>query len=366
MVEAMKERYLASSSSDKHQILDELVALTGYHRKHAIRALRSARSGALPKTGAPRSRIYDDAVSETLAVLWEASNRICGKRLKVLLPILMSALERHGHVSLDESMRRRLLAVSAATIDRLLAGRRETSRLFPHELRSRLSRSSSVRTPTGWSQPAPGFLEMELVAHGGGAAGADFAHTLVLTDLASGWIEHIALLACEEAYVVGALDWLEATAPFTLRGIANHNGCEPIREIVLAYCDAHKIELTRSRPHPVGDEPRNGAVARHLVGRGRLAGPHAVEALARLYMALRLFVNFFQPSFRLAEKSRVGDRVSKRYHAPETPCARLLASPSIDDGVKEELRAIRETLDPLRLLDEIRAVQQHLAALAQA
>lgn len=136
---------------------------------------------------------------------------------------------------------------------------------------------------------------------------------------------------------------------------------------MFAYCGRHKIELTRSRPHRKNDqawvEQKNGSVVRRLVGYGRLEGIRAVEALARLYTASRLFVSFFQPSFELAEKNRVGARVSKRYHAPETPCARLLASPSIDERMKDRLRAVLATLDPLRLLDEIRTVQQHLAGL---
>lgn len=100
------------------------------------------------------------------------------------------------------------------------------------------------------------------------------------------------------------------------------------------------------------------------MGYGRLEGVAAGEALSRMYSASRLFVNFFQPSFKLAEKKRVGARVSKRYHAPETPCARLLASPAIDERMKDRLRAVLATLDPLRLLDEIRTVQHHLAGLA--
>jgi hypothetical protein len=105
-------------------------------------------------------------------------------------------------------------------------------------------------------------------------------------------------------------------------------------------------------------------VVRRLVGYGRLEGIAAGEALSRLYSASRLFVNFFQPSFKLANKERVGAHVRKRYHAPETPCARLLASMSIADSMKDRLRAVLGTLDPLRLLDEIRTIQHHLAALA--
>ena len=156
--------------------------------------------------------------------------------------------------------------------------------------------------------------------------------------------------------------------PFPLRGIDTDNGSEFVNDLLFTFCTDHGIEFTRSRPYRKNDqawvEQKNGSVVRRLVGYGRLEGIAAGEALSRLYSASRLFVNFFQPSFKLAEKKRVGTRVSKRYHAPETPCARLLASAEIADSMKDRLRAVLATLDPLRLLDEIRTVQHHLAGLA--
>lgn len=369
LVKAIRDRYLASSTPDKQRILDEFIALTGYHRKHAIRVLRSPTSSETSMRP-PRSRLYDEAVREALVVLWEASDRICGKRLKALLPLLLVALEKHGHVSLDENVRQRVLSASAATIDRLLAGVRGTARgRRKPRARSRASQAIPVRTFADWKEPEPGFVEMDLVAHCGDSLEGSFAHTLTLTDIASGWTECVALLVREGTLVVDALDRLRTTMPFPLRGIDTDNGGEFINETLLAYCGKHSIEFTRSRPHRKNDqawvEQKNGSVVRRLVGYGRLEGLRAGEALARLYTASRLFVNFFQPSFKLAEKTRVGAHVRKRYHAPETPCARLLASSTIDETMKDRMRAVLATLDPLRLLDEIRTVQQHLAGLAR-
>jgi hypothetical protein len=117
--------YQAGTPDGKGRILDEFVALTGYHRKHAIRLLNRATPASPPSTPRPdRPRLYDEAVWQALIVLWEASDRICAKRLKPLLPVLLPALERHGHLHLDAGVRARLLAVSASTIDRMLAGTR--------------------------------------------------------------------------------------------------------------------------------------------------------------------------------------------------------------------------------------------------
>ena len=119
LVTAVAERYQQSTAAGKRRILDEFVALTGYHRKHAILVLNG--HSATPTVPRGRRCIYDEAVTEGLLVLWEASDRMCEKRLQALLPILVRALERHGDLRLDPGVCARLLAVSAVTIDRPLA-----------------------------------------------------------------------------------------------------------------------------------------------------------------------------------------------------------------------------------------------------
>jgi hypothetical protein len=121
LVRALSERYRVAAQAEKRRILDEFVALTGYHRKHAIRVLRAPVNAPEVKARS-RVRLYDDAVREALVILWEASDRVCGKRLKPLLPVLLPALERHGHIKLDDEVRARVLTASAATMDRVLAG----------------------------------------------------------------------------------------------------------------------------------------------------------------------------------------------------------------------------------------------------
>jgi hypothetical protein len=369
LVQAIGERYRSGSRAEKLLILDEFVAVTGYHRKHSIRLLR-VQPPAVGSARRPRLRVYDDAVREALVVLWEASDRVCGKRLKALLPLLVPSLERHGHLQLDESVRTKLLATSASTIDRLLAVPRGAVEGRPSRLRAKpaIRRSIAVRTFADWNDPLPGFMEADLVCHGGENVAGSFAHTLVLTDIATGWTECVALAVREGTLVVEALTRLRTTMPFPLRGFDTDNGSEFINEVVLAYCTESGIEFTRSRPYRKNDqacvEQKNGSVVRRLVGYRRLEGLAGSEALSRLYAASRLFVNFFQPSFKLAEKKRVGARVSKRYHAPETPCARLIASDAVPEAMKERLRVVATALDPLRLLDEIRSAQGHLAAVA--
>ena len=108
LIEALRARYRGAAFGDRIRILDELVALTGYHRKHAIRVLGQEFSNA--KAARARNRLYDEAVRQALTLLWEAADRVCGKRLKALIPMLVDAMERHGHLDLDPVIKTKLLA----------------------------------------------------------------------------------------------------------------------------------------------------------------------------------------------------------------------------------------------------------------
>ena len=114
LLQAVRERYRGSLREEKLRILDEFVAVTGYHRKHVIRLI-NAKSLAGEGSRRPRLPVYDEAVRQALVVLWEASDRVCEKRLKPLIPLLVSALERHGYLTLESTVRTRVMSASAAT-----------------------------------------------------------------------------------------------------------------------------------------------------------------------------------------------------------------------------------------------------------
>jgi len=118
IVAALRRRYVSSGRVDRNRILDEFAAVTGFHRKHAMRLLRQERPAS--KRERLDRRLYDDATREALVMLWEASDRICSRRLKVLIPFLLDAMERHGHALPSPDVRTKLTAISAAMIDRAL------------------------------------------------------------------------------------------------------------------------------------------------------------------------------------------------------------------------------------------------------
>ena len=368
LADAVRSRYQSASSVNKRRILDEFITTTGYHEKSAIRVLNAP---SIHKQTPKRSRapLYDEAVRAALIVLWEASDRVCGKRLQPLLRILLPALERNGHLRLQDPIRDKLLAMSAATVDRLLRMPRSTSRSKkPRRLEPAPRRRVPMRTFADWNEPLPGCMEMDLVAHCGAVNRGSYVHSLVLTDIASAWTECAPLVVREGGLVVETIERVRLGLPFGLRALDVDNGSEFVNDKLIDYCLSHGIELTRSRPYRKNDqawvEQKNGAIVRKLLGYRRFEGLAAARAISRLYGASRLFVNFFQPSFKLAAKHRDGAKVSKRYHPPQTPCERLLQADSIALDAKEALKQIGSQLDPLKLLEEIRAAQAYLAALA--
>jgi hypothetical protein len=370
LLPALRKRYQKASRIEKTRILDEYVALAACHRKHAIRLLTDANPVEPASATAPTHdrRTYAEAVREALTVLWEAADRICGKRLKAVLPSLVGAMERHKHLALDPAVRALVLAASPATIDRLLAPVRATaSRRKKRKSATKPSKQIPIRTFADWKEPEPGFLEIDFVSHGGPSMQGVFLWSLVATDVCSGWTEMVPLVAREQSLVVEGLGVLRRQFPMPIRGIDSDNDGAFINETLLAYCQEQKLEFTRSRAYQKNDqawiEQKNGAVVRRFVDYERHTGVVAGQCLARLYQSVRLYVNYFQPSFKLKSKTREGAKVKKLYHKPATPCDQFLAHASASAAAKDSLRAELARLDPLDLLHRIREGQSALAAL---
>ena len=368
LLATIRDRYQESSKKEKGRILDEFMAVTGHHRKHGIRLLAQTGYDAGKSPVVKGRRIYDEAVREAVIVIWEAADRICGKRLKAALPNLVESMERHGHLDLDPQVRRRLLAASASTLDRLLKPIRATA----GSRRKRRKRPSMggqvpVRTFADWNKPPPGFLEIDFVAHCGGPLSGSFIHSLVATDVCTGWTEAVPLLAREQSLVVAGLEAIGRQLPFSIRGIDSDNDSAFINETLIGWCNERGIEFTRSRAYRKNDqawiEQKNGAAVCHFAGHDRYSGPVAGQTMAHLYESVRRYVNYFQPSFKLVEKTRHGSRVVvKRYSPPATPCDRLMQHDAVSVEMKAALSEYRVKLGPVALLHAIREAQSALAA----
>jgi hypothetical protein len=252
---AARQRYGGLSAAGKRRLLDELQQLTGYHRKSLLRSLNRqeppkpgrSHAGALERPH--HRRRYGPEVLEALLPLWEASDRLCGKRLQALLPLLVASLERHGHMNLEPDMREKVLSMSSATIDRLLSPIRKASGgngwRRPPRAYSAVRRRVPVRTFKGWEDHHdPGWLEIDLVAHCGGRMEGRFLWTLVATDIATGWSESLPLLQRDGAVVLMALQLIRRQLPFPLRGIDADNDPVFMNTLMEAWCDRPERRLS--------------------------------------------------------------------------------------------------------------------------
>lgn len=243
-------------------------------------------NGSQQRRSAPARSVYGAAVQQDLIVLWEASDRLCGKRLKALLPQLIPAMEKHGHLCLNPALREQLLKVSASSIERLLKDAHVTAGKKRNRVVNRVSKSIPVRMFTEHERHSTGFMEMDLVAHCGWHLSGTFLWTLSLTDIASGWTVCVALPARNAELIIRAVDKVQKSLPFPLLGLDVDNGAEFINEALFEYCSARCIALTRSRPYRKNDqawiEQKNGSVVRKLAGYGRLDGEPAVKAMNQM------------------------------------------------------------------------------------
>jgi len=368
--EAVRGRYLRARRREKGRILDEFVLVTGYHRKAAIRLLHRDGTQRQRKPRGRRRR-YGQEVVDALRKLWEASDRLCSKRLKPFLGELARVMRQHGELAVNAQTEARLCQMSPATIDRLLrpwrhlGGRRGLSTTRPSSL---LKSSIPIRTFADWTEDRPGFLEVDLVPHCGESSDGFYLTTLSAVDVASGWSECVGVWGRGQERVGAAVHRVRQRLPFPLLGLDSDNGSEFINQHLYRYCQREEITFTRSRSYKKNDschvEQKNWSVVRRLVGYDRYSSRAALEILNRVYDLLRLYVNFFQPVMKLVGKDRNGAKVRKVYDTARTPYQRLLESGVLTEAKREELAAVYRGLNPVLLLRQINGNLEKLWTLA--
>jgi len=370
-VEAIRGRYLSVSRREKGKILDEFTNVTSLHRKAAIRLLRQGGHAKVKgKRGRPRR--YGHDVISALRVVWEATDRLCSKRLHPFLPEVLVSLKRHGEITITPEVETQLCRISPSTIDRLLhpyrrlGGRRPFTTTKPGSL---LKRSIPIRTFADWEEDTPGFLEIDLVAHCGESTEGLFLNTLSTVDVASGWSECMGVWGKGQQRVRSAIHRVRQRLPFPLLGLDSDNGSEFINHYLFDYCQEEEITFTRSRAYKKNDschvEQKNWSVVRRLVGYDRYDSRTALEALNRVYNLTRLYVNFFQPVRKLVHKSRHGAKVHKVYDTAQTPYRRLLSAGILTEVKQQELETMYHGLNPALLRRQINQNLERLWDLAR-
>jgi len=357
LLEVLRPRYLKANKAEKKKMLDEFTSVTGYHRKHAIRVLKNKvqvqnRHKRKPKT---YRTVYHGEVVQALEQIWEICGHICSKRLQPFLPEAIRVLERCKEIELSKDTKELLLKISSASIDRCLRPVRIRS---PHGLSttkpgSLLKNLIPLHTLTEWDKEQVGFMEIDLVAHCGNTTEGQFLNTLTCTDISTGWTDVTALSHRSQEAVSKAIHLMRQRLPFPLLGIDSDNGSEFINDLLYRYCLDEKVTFTRSRPYQKNDqahvEQKNWSVVRHTVGYDRWETQQELALLESVYDDLRRYINFFQPSFKLIAKERIGNRTIKRYDIAKTPYQRILECKNISLEAKAHLMNLYIQLNPAEL-----------------
>lgn len=349
-----RARYRGASRKDKGRILDEGCRLLGLHRKSLIRAFARPAKGPQRRRG-PKPR-YGPDVLGPLKTIWLAAHQPCGKRLKAVVALWLGAYERR-HGALAPQVRADLLAISPATIDRLLRPIRARRRKGMSLTRSAKHLEGQIPIRTRFQNVGgPGWLETDTVAHCGTSSAGSFVWTVTFTDIWSGWTENRAVWNRSSRQIVQRLSDIEQGLAFEIEGVDCDNGTEFVNHELWHYLRDRPVpvEFTRSRPYRKNDnahvEQKQWTHVRQLLGYDRFDNRRLVERINDLYgKEWRALQNFFLPTMQLVSKSREGGRLRRTHSAPRTPCERLLDSPAVSQAGKEELRREFASLDPFDL-----------------
>jgi len=308
----LRDRYQKLSKKEKTMMLNEFIQLTRYNRCYACQVLNMKKEKVLGyvnisgkrikyvadnrKIKRKKKKIYGQEVFVALKEIWKICDYICSKRLAPYLCEIIPVLERWGEIKLNLKVREKLFKISAATIDRLLAEFRKRYRIKGRSTTkpgTLLKKSIPIRTFADWDEQVPGFFEVDLVSHDGGATKGDFNQSLNFTDIATGWEEMIAVKNKAQVWVFGGIEEIKERLPFSILGIDSDNGAEFINAHLIRYCEKEHITFTRSRPYRKNDscfvEQKNWSVIRRAVGYARYDTDKEPQSQAKFHSKSQTF-----------------------------------------------------------------------------
>jgi len=358
-------RYQNAERPEKSHLLNDMMAMTGLHRKYLIHLMGSD----LRRRPRQRQRgtTYGPKVETALTVVAESLDFICGKRLKPVLLETARDLQRHGELELDDDLEQALAKISIATIDRRLPRHHpmdlKLPRKSPSASKTKIQRAVPIAT-IPWNQPEPGHFEVDLVHHSGPDASGDLVYTLQMIDVTTGWSERYAILGKSWIVMEEAFRILQQRLPFPIIEIHSDNGSEFLNAHLYHFWSQQspKIKLSRSRPYYKNDarfvEQKNASLVRAYLQDKRYDTVDQVKAINCLYERMGLFYNLFQPVMRLEAKCWTTDaqgspKLKRTYGQAATPLRRLLATHVLQP-------AQAEAIQHLRYLTNVRALHRDI------
>lgn len=362
----MRVRYLRRQDpAERKALLDEFCEVSGHERKYALKLLLGLRPGPSRSaaTRGKRGKVYGEDVAAVLREVSRMADYPCGKRLKAMVPEMLPWYEVHFG-GLESALRARVLKISAAQIDRLLASARPPGRRRPRagsEARSQVPLRDRPATAT-----EPGWLQADTVWHCGTSTAGTFVCSVLMTCTFSHWTVTRATWNHSDREVHGRIRQIEQNLPFSILGCHTDNGGEFLNFLLIRYFRDRPVAVkqTRSRPYCKNDnahaEERNRRRIRDFIGYERMGHRELAGLLDELLQKWSLWSNLFVATGKLMSKKRMGSRVIKKHEKPQTPCKRLLASPAVSEAAKTQLRALLAQTDPIVMRREINQLRDGL------
>ncbi len=376
--------YVRASKKDRGRVLDQVVEVTGWSRDNARRRLRQAAASAgrgRRVAGQPRkSRAakYSYDALKVLQRVWACSGGQCGKYLAASMRIQLDGLERHGELTdgadrYSPQVRAELLAMSAATIDRYLKtvkAKDQISGVAATKPSPLLRSSIKIRKAGDEVEAEPGFFEGDTVAHCGPTLKGEFARTLNLTDVHTGWVFTRSVRNNAHTHILGALKAGVHEIPYEVTGLDFDNGTEFLNKAVIKWAAQMEIFFTRSRPYKKNDQATIESKNNHLVRKYAFYYRYDTDAeravLNRLWRLVNDRLNYLTPTIKpIGYGSSRDGRRRRLYDLPRTPLDRLLTAGVLSAAQESQLLTYRDSLNPAAIARQIAHLQTSLLRLAK-
>ena len=373
----MKSRYIKAKRQGRSELLDEMEAITGLHRKSLVRLMHS--SLERKSRNQQRSKTYGAEVSTAIRVIADSLDYPCAERLTPNLAWMAKHLAAHDELEVSDPLLLLLEQISISTVERRLGTIRQDQ---PRLARRRPRPANSVLrgVPMGripWDVGVPGHFETDLVHHCGSSSSGEYVHTMQMVDVATGWTETRAVLGRSYVVMKDAFQYTLDRVPFAVLEIHPDNGSEFLNHHLVRFWKetVKGVHLSRSRPYHSNDNPfveqRNGHPIRVYLGYDRLDTVAHTRVVNQLYDKLWLYLNFFQPVMRVAEKTVIAEdgqrtKIRRRYDAARPPFDRVCATEAISHERRAQLTALRDQTNPRQLLATIRELIDQIFSLPNA
>ena len=356
-----KARYWQSNRKEKGEILSHICAVTGMHRKAAVRKFsKLQRRDPLRFDQRGRRAYYTPDVTAALKEVWEVGDQACGEDLHPMIPDYVRAYRSLGEWSHRDETTVKLLAMSERTVkrrvtefDRTRGLRKGLSTAKPSDIRYIIP---VFKGP--WTNLPPGHGQLDTVGHCGASVAGDYVFTVNYTDAATSWVIPRAQWNKGQEATLQSMKVIKEKLPIPWLEGHPDSGGEFINWVAKNWFDQERIRLSRSEPNRKNDnmyvEERNGHVVRRYLGWQRLDNPAVVPVMNELYDCLPLYLNHFKAVRRIVSKEKVGSRYVRRFEKKaKTPFQRMIEHPAVTEDVKEKLRQEHAVLNPLLLKRQI-------------